>query len=105
MVKYVVYHSARFDKELKKFDKDFLAWLNKIENQLAENPYAGDPLDVEWFRKKKYKKYRVYFLVNDDLTSVFMVGISDKKDQQKVINTIRLLLEFFRTELENLAKK
>ena len=105
MVKYAVYHSARFDKELKKFDKDFLAWLDKIENQLVENPYAGDPLDVEWFREKKYKKYRVYFLVNDDLTSVFMVGISEKKDQQRVINTIRLLLEFFRTELENLAKK
>jgi len=105
MVKYIVYHSAKFDKELEKFDKDFLDWLNKIEGQLSENPYAGDPLDVEWLREKKYKKFRVYFIVNDDLTTVFMVGISEKKDQQRVINTIRLLLEFFRSELEGLAKK
>jgi hypothetical protein len=34
-----------------------------------------------------------------------MAGISDKKDQQKVINTIRLLMDFFRNELENLVKK
>ncbi len=33
-----------------------------------------------------------------------MVAIRDKKDQQKVINTIRLLLDFFKEEIENLAK-
>jgi len=80
-------------------------WLDKIEDQLVEHPYSGDPIDVEWLREKKYKKFRVYFIVNDDLTTVFMVGISEKKDQQRVINTIRLLLEFFRSELEGLAKK
>jgi len=102
---YSVYHSARFDKELKKFGKDFLEWLDGVENHLTENPYTGDPLGVKWFREKKYKKYRVYFIIYDDLASVFMVGISAKKDQQKVINTIRLLLDFFRGEIENLAKK
>jgi hypothetical protein len=105
MGKYAVYHSARFDWELEKFDNDFKEWLDKMEDQLVDNPYSGDPLNVKWFREKKYKKYRVYFLVYDDLSAVYMVGISSKKDQQKVINTIRLLLEFFREEMENLGKK
>ena len=105
MGKYAVYHSARFDEELDKFDKDFLEWLDNTENHLAENPYTGDPLHVKWFREKKYKKYRIYFVVYEDLASIFMVGISAKKDQQRVINTIRLLLDFFRTEIENLVKK
>jgi len=105
MGKYSIYHSARFDKELEKFDKDFLNWLDNTENQLTENPYIGDPLGVRWFREKKHKKYRVYFLVYDDLSSVFMVGISAKKNQQKEINTIRLLLTFFRAEIESLARK
>ncbi len=104
MSKYSVYHSARFDKELEKFDKNFRVWLGKIENQLVENPYTGDPLGMKWFSEKKYKNYRIYFLVYDDLMSVFMVGISSKKDQQKVINTIRLLMDFFKEEIENLSK-
>ncbi len=105
MPDYAIYHSSRFDKELEKFGNDFKVWLDKMEEQLVKSPYSGDPLGVKWFREKKYKNYRVYFLVYDDISSVFMVGISDKKDQQKVINTIRLLLDFFRDELERLAKK
>ena len=44
-------------------------------------------------------------MIYDDLESVFMVGISDKKDQQKVINTIKLLLDLFKRELGNLIDK
>src|SRR3972149_12261550 len=105
MSRYAVYHSAQFDKELERFDKSFKNWLDKIEDQIVENPYTGDPLGVRWFREKKHKNYRVYFLVYDDLASVFMVGISDKKDQQKVINTIKFLMEFFREEIEKLVRR
>ena len=34
-----------------------------------------------------------------------MIVISEKKNQQKVINTIRLLLDFFKEELKNLVNK
>jgi len=102
---YKVYHSKKFDEELNKFDEEFKNFVDNIENQFVKNPYVGKPLGFKFFREKKYKKYRVYFLVYDDLKSVFMVGISNKKDQQKVINTIKFLLEFFRRELENLIKK
>ena len=103
MKKYNVFHSARFDKELSKFDLNFQRQVDKIEDQLVENPYVGRPLNVEWFREKKIEKYRVYYLVQGDLGIVFMVAISDKKDQQKVINTIRLLFSYFRNEIEELV--
>ena len=103
-MKFKVYHSQRFKKELLKFDKNFQKRVDGIEDELVENPYSGKPLGVKWFREKRYEKYRIYYLVYDDLQSVFMVGISGKKDQQKVINTIRLLLDFFRQELENLSR-
>lgn len=105
MVSYKIYHSERFDKELSKFDKDFKERIDKIEDQLVKNPYSGDSLGVLWFREKRYKKYRIYFLIYDNLESVFMVAISEKKDQQKVINTIKLLLNFFSEEIENLVKR
>lgn len=98
-----IFHSNRFDKELEKFDVEFKNWLDKIEDQLVENPYAGDLINYKWFREKKHGKYRVYFLVYDDLQSVFMVAISGKKDQQKVINSIKLLLELFNEEIRNLV--
>ena len=105
MNKYKIYHSQRFNKELLKFDKNFQERVDKIENELVENPYSGKPLGAKWFREKRYEKYRIYYLVYDDSQSVFMVGISDKKDQQKVINTIKLLLNLFKDELKKLTDK
>jgi len=105
MEKYKIYHSQRFSKELDRFDKDFQNKVDNIEEKLVENPYSGKPLGVKWFREKRYEKYRIYYLLYDDLKVVFMVAISEKKDQQKIINTIKLLLDFFREELENLVDK
>jgi len=105
MKKYKVYHSNKFDKELLKFDKNFQERVDKIEDKLIENPEYGSPLGVKWFRETRYNIYRIYYLIYDKLDSIFMVAISNKKDQQKVINTIRLLFDFFKEELEKLIKK
>ena len=99
---YKVFHSSRFDRELAKFDLGFQKRVDKIEDQLVKNPYVGDPLNVKWFREKKIEKYSIYYIIYEDLESVFMVAISEKKDQQKVINTIRLLFDFLRDEIEGL---
>ena len=102
MKRYKIYHSARFEKELLKFDSCFQEQVDKIEDKLVVNPYIGDSLNVRWFREKRIGKYRIYYLIYENLDSIFMVAISEKKDQQKVINTIRLLFDFFKKELENL---
>lgn len=102
---YEVYHSKRFDIELAKFDSYFQKQVDKIEDQLNLNPYVGDPLGFKWFREKKIDAYRIYYLIYDDLGAVFMIAISGKKDQQKVINTIKLFLDCFRNEIEKLTKE
>lgn len=102
---YKIYHSKRFDDELEGFDKNFIYRVDKIEDELVENPHSGKPLGAKWFREKRYNKYRIYYLIYDDIKAVFMVAISEKKNQQKVINTIKLLLDFFREELQKLVDK
>lgn len=88
-----------------RYDLDFQDKVDKIEDQLVENPYAGDPLNVKWFREKRIGDKRVYFIIYEDLNSVFMVAISGKKDQQKAINTVRLLFDFLRNEIEKLINE
>lgn len=101
---FAVFHSSTFDKALEGFSNDFKAWVDKMEDQLVEYPYVGDPIRVPWFREKKKDKYRIYYLIYDDVKAVYMVGISDKKNQQRVINTIWLLLDNFKEEIRNLVK-
>ena len=105
MKRFKIYHSKRFDAELSKFDKNFLDRVDKIEDQLIINPYAGDPIDAKWFREKRIDEKRIYFLIYENLDSVLMVAVSDKKDQQKVINTVKLLLDFFKEEIINFVNK
>ncbi|MEK6906357.1 MAG: hypothetical protein AABW81_01910 [Nanoarchaeota archaeon] len=37
------------------------------------------------------------------MRAIYIVAISSKKNQQKVINTIKLFLDFFREEIEKLV--
>jgi mRNA-degrading endonuclease RelE of RelBE toxin-antitoxin system len=104
MEKFKVYHSEQFDRELSRFDKDFQERVDKIEDKLVENPYYGNPLGFKGFREARYGNYRIYYLIYEDLESIFIVAISDKKDQQRVINTIKLFLDFFREEIEKIVR-
>ncbi|MEK6857067.1 MAG: hypothetical protein AABX39_00590 [Nanoarchaeota archaeon] len=92
---YSVFRTARFDKEvLKKFSKAEIEELETLERkQLTNNPYVGDPLSYRFFREKKLKGKRVYFLIYDDLKAVLMIAVSDKKNQQETINEIKSHLE------------
>ncbi len=103
MEKYKVYRSQAFQEEIAKYDKSFLDRIDKIEDRLMLNPNYGTPLGTKWFRETRFENYRVYYLVYNDLKAIYMVAISDKKDQQKTINTIRLFLDFFREEIEKLV--
>ena len=103
MSAYAIYRTHLFDKKLEDFSKDFKDRINNLEGQLATNPYVGKPLSVKWFREKKLGKYRMYYLVYEDLKAVYIITLSSKKDQQKTINTIKHFLEIYRKEIENLV--
>jgi len=101
-MKFKVFRTSIFDKKISAFSKDFKKMIDKFENQLMENPYVGKPLGFRWFREKKLEKYRMYYLIYEDLQSVYIVTLSDKKDQQKIINTIKIFLDKYRKEIEQM---
>ena len=105
MVEYKVYRSQSFQGEISKYDKSVLDRIDKIEDKLMFNPNYGTPLGTKWFREARLENYRIYYLIYEDLQAIYMVAISGKKDQQKTINTIKLFLEFFRREIEELVRK
>ena len=105
MKKYKVFRSAGFQEEIAKYDKNIQDRVDKIEDKLMYNPKYGNPLGTEWFRESRFENYRIYYLIYADLDAIYLVAISSKKDQQKIINTIRLFLEFFREEIEKVVKQ
>ncbi len=102
-MRYAIYHTPIFNKKIEDFSEDFKKQIDKFEEQLVENPYVGKPLGTKNFREKKLGNYRMYYLVYDDLKAVYIITLSGKKDQQKVINTIRYFLDKYRKEIEDLS--
>ena len=75
MAKYAVYHSSRFDRELNKFDPVFQSHVDKIEEELKDNPYLGKPLTREHEGKFSYKvgTYRVVYKIYEKEKRVFVL--------------------------------
>ncbi len=88
---YAVFRTRKFDKEFEKqLSKEEQKEIENFERkQLVNNPYVGDHLKFPFFREKKIGGKRVYFLVYDEIKSVLMIGISDKKTQQETIDEIK----------------
>lgn len=105
MREFEVFRSASFQKEISKYDRPLQDRVDKIEEKLKHNSEYGKPLGVKWFREARFENYRVYYLIYNDLNAVYLVAISGKKDQQKVINTLRLFFDYFKEEIEKLVKR
>src|SRR3989344_436848 len=105
MKTYKVFRSISFQREVAKYDRNIQNRVDKIEDILIFNPRYGNPLGTEWFRESRFENYRIYFLVYEDLGAIYIVAISEKKNQQKTINTIKLFLEFFKLEIEKLVRE
>jgi len=78
--------------------------VDKIEEEISEKGYVGDSLSFRFLREKKIEDRRIYFLIYDDLKSVLMVSVSDKKAQQATIDKIKQFLPEFRILIEELIK-
>ena len=77
----------------------------KIFLQLKNNPYVRNPLRYKFFREKRIKEKRIYYLVYDDLLSVLIIAFGGKKAQQKTINKIIKYLPEFKKYLQKLLKR
>ena len=52
MASYKVFFTALFEKKLAGSEKTFQAWIEKILDQFAENPFVGKPLGTKWLRNE-----------------------------------------------------
>lgn len=97
---YKIYTTEEFEKDFKKLDNSLQQQIEKEIEQLELNPYVGKPLGYRFFREKKLKNYRFYYLIYDEYIVVFLIAISNKTDQQKVINAIKHLIPFYKEEIK-----
>jgi mRNA-degrading endonuclease RelE of RelBE toxin-antitoxin system len=89
-----------FDKSFSKLDYSIKEKISKEINQLKSNPFKGKPLGYRFFREKKVKGYRIYYLVYEKKVVVFLIAISSKKNQQETINKIKYLIPFYKNYVE-----
>lgn len=104
---YAVFRTQKFDKEFaKQLSQEEQKLVEKFEKEkLTENPHIGDPLGYGFFREKKIKGKRVYFLVYDDIKAVLMVGVSDKKTQHETIEGIKDRLNEYHEVIKEAIKQ
>lgn len=97
---YEIYTTKEFDKDFSKLDSSIQRAIGNEIEQLEKNPYVGKPLGYKFFREKKIKNYRFYYLIYDEYVVVFIIALSDKKDQQRSINSIKALIPFYKSEIK-----
>ena len=103
---YKIYTTPEFDRLFEELSKDDQIEIDKLtKEELPNNPYQGRPLGFKFFREKKIKGKRVYFLIYDDYILVLMVAIGDKKTQKKDIAQIKMNRKAYLKLAEDLSKK
>ncbi len=98
---YSVYVTENFENEIDMLPESDKLIIKKIFLQLKENPYVGDPIRYKFFREKRIREKRIYYIVYDDLSAVLMVAFGGKKVQQNTIDEIIKDFPKFREYLEN----
>ena len=91
-----------YEKKLKKLSLDDQERVKYIEQELKKTPYDGKPLGYNFFREKKFDGKRLLFLVYESYKAIFLITITDKKMQQKVIDIIKSNLDVYKEELEKI---
>ena len=101
---YVVYTTESFEKEVEKLSDSDKEILQKIFLQLKNNPYVGNSLRYRFFREKRIREKRIYYLVYDDLNAVLVVAFGGKKAQQETIDEVIKCLPEFREYLKRIIE-
>lgn len=102
---YAVYTTSEFDKQTSKLDLQDKEILQKMFLQLKENPFVGDAVRYNFFREKRIREKRVYFLIYENIALVLLVAFGGKKTQQETINKIIELLPRYKEFAMNLSKQ
>lgn len=63
-------------------------WIEKMKDQLTSNLFVGKPLSFNWFREKKFRNKRLFYLVNNQMNKALLISFAPKKKQREVIRYI-----------------
>lgn len=91
-----VLSTREFDAWEKLLPKDYQDQIKGFIKELKINYDTGKPLGYPFFREKKMGKYRLYFLIYEDVNTVLLITISDKKAQQDTIDNIKSQLDYYK---------
>lgn len=86
-----VYATDTFKELFESLDSNEQQWIKKVKRQLehSENP-GGKILCFDWFREKKYLNKRLFYIIERETRKILFVSFASKKDQQSIINFIKL---------------
>ncbi len=101
-MRYLVKTLPVVEKQMQKMSINNQNRFGNLINQIENNPYIGDSLQIRIIREKRFNGKRIYFVIFEDLRVVLIVAISDKKTQQKTIDFIRDNLNEYRELLKEL---
>lgn len=100
-----VYRTKEFEDLMSKLlTQEEQKRVEKIEEEIAETGFTGDPLGFKFLREKRISGKRIYFLIYEEFKAALMVSLSDKKAQQETIDKIKEYLPEFKRLIEKTAK-
>ncbi len=97
--RYEIYTTEEFESDYKRLDKSIKDQIKKEIDKLEVNPFVGKPLGFKFFREKKVKNFRAYYLIYKEHIVVFVIAISSKKNQQQIIDKIKSLMPYYKEEI------
>jgi len=97
---YNIFTTDEYDKYFDRLDKSLQIMIDNEIEQLEMNPYVGRYLGYKFFREKKIKNHRIYYLIYEEHVVVFLIAISTKRDQQKAIDKIKSLIPTYKEEIK-----
>ena len=99
-----VIRSTVYSEKISRLDSSEINRVIKFEQKLKEEQYSGKPLGYRFIREKKFNGKRLLFIVYEEFNVIFLVTITNKKEQQSEINQIKTNLEFYKKEVEEIIK-
>ncbi len=97
---YRAFRTERYERELKKLGLYQRRVISHFEQKLKRDPFLSKPLGYFFFREKKYDDKRILFLVYEEYKVILFVALTNKKEQQKDIDTILEDLESYKEEMK-----
>jgi mRNA-degrading endonuclease RelE of RelBE toxin-antitoxin system len=103
---YKIIFTESFEKKFSKIIPEHLQEQTKERiTKLSENPFVGKPLKYKFIRELKIEKFRIYFIIFEQEIIILLADISNKKHQQKVINSIYENRNILQNAIKNLNNK